>query len=40
MMVEFAVPLNGNNVRTAIVTAGSWAEPSAVAKKLRIDRLA
>jgi hypothetical protein len=37
---DVAAPLNGNNVRNAAVTAGSFAEPSAVAKKFRIERFA
>src|SRR5215471_19843785 len=40
MIVAIAAPLNDDNVRSAAVTAGSWAEPSAVEKKLRIERLA
>ena len=37
---DVAAPLNGNNVRSAAVTAGSFAEPNAVAKKFRIERFA
>ena len=37
---DVAAPLNGNNVRNAAVTAGSFADPSAVAKKFRIERFA
>ena len=40
MTADVAAPLNGNNVRNAAVTAGSFAEPSAVAKKFRIERFA
>ena len=40
MTADVAVPLNGNNVRSAAVTAGSFAEPNAVAKKFRIERFA
>jgi hypothetical protein len=40
MIVDVAAPLNGNNVRNAAVTAGSFAEPSAVAKKFSIERFA
>ncbi|GMO44876.1 hypothetical protein TM233_65520 [Bradyrhizobium sp. TM233] len=40
MTVDVAAPLNGDNVRIAAVTTGSRADPSAVAKKLRIDRRA
>jgi hypothetical protein len=40
MMTDVAAPLNGDNVRSADVTADQRAEPSAVAKKFRIDRLA
>jgi hypothetical protein len=40
MIVDVATPLNGDNVRIAAMTTGSRAEPSAVAKKLRIDRRA
>src|SRR5690349_17169339 len=40
MIVAVAVPLKGDKVRSAVVSAGSPAEPSAVAKKLRIDRRA
>src|SRR3954468_9610921 len=40
MMVAVAAPVNGDNVRIAAATTGSRAEPSAVAKKLRIDRRA
>ena len=39
-MADVAAPLNGDNVRNADVTAGSKAEPRAVAKKFRIERLA
>ncbi|CCE06610.1 hypothetical protein BRAS3843_1750083 [Bradyrhizobium sp. STM 3843] len=38
--VAVAAPLNGDKVRIAAVTTGSRAEPSVVAKKLRIDRRA
>src|SRR3954470_2862506 len=38
--VDVAAPLNGDSVRIAAVTTGSRAEPSAVAKKVRIDRRA
>src|SRR4051795_2800895 len=38
--VDVAAPLNGDSVRIAAVTTGSRAEPSAVAKKLRMDRCA
>ena len=40
MIVDVAAPLNGDSARIAAVTTGSRAEPSAVAKKLRIDRRA
>src|SRR5690349_3288823 len=40
MTVDVAAPLNGDKVRIAATTTGSRAEPSAVAKKLRIDRRA
>ena len=40
MIADVAAPLNGNSVRSAAVTAGSFAEPSAVAKKFRIERFA
>jgi hypothetical protein len=40
MMDDVAAPLKPDNVRSADVTAGSWAEPTAVAKKFRIERLA
>ncbi|MGY3465702.1 hypothetical protein ACVW0I_002573 [Bradyrhizobium sp. LM6.11] len=40
MIVDVATPLNGDNVRIAAMTTGSRAEPSVVAKKLRIDRRA
>ena len=33
-------PLNGSKARNAPLTAGSFAEPSAVAKKFRIERFA
>jgi hypothetical protein len=37
---DVAAPLNGTSVRNAALTAGSYAEPSAVAKKFRIERFA
>src|SRR4051812_9086019 len=40
MIEDVAAPLNGSSVFSAIATAGSWEEPSAVAKKFRIDRFA
>src|ERR1700704_4655013 len=40
MIADVAAPLNGSNVFKATVTAGSWDEPSAVAKKFRIERFA
>ena len=40
MIVDVAAPLNGNNVRNAAATAESFAEPSAVAKKFKIERFA
>src|SRR6185369_8776307 len=40
MIADVAAPLNGNSVRSAAMTAGSCAEPSAVAKKFRIERFA
>ena len=40
MTVDVAAPVNGDSVRIAAITTGSRAEPSAVAKKLRIDRRA
>src|SRR3954453_16355711 len=40
MIVDVAAPLNGAKARIAAMTTGSRAEPSAVARKLRIDRRA
>src|SRR5262245_1748717 len=40
MTVAVAAPLNVDKVRNAAITTGSRAEPSAVAKKLRIERRA
>ncbi|MEY9283040.1 hypothetical protein ABIA03_004232 [Bradyrhizobium yuanmingense] len=40
MTVAVAAPLNGDTVRIAAITTGSRAEPSAVAKKFRIERRA
>ena len=37
---DVAAPLNGNSVRKAALTAGSCADPSAVAKKFRTERFA
>jgi hypothetical protein len=35
-----AAPLNGTSVRNVSVTVGSFDDPSVVAKKFRIERLA
>src|SRR3979490_221800 len=40
MIADVAAPLNGSNVFKATVTARSWDEPSAVAKKFRIEGFA
>jgi hypothetical protein len=40
MIPDVAAPLKGSSVRSAALTAGSCAEPSAVAKKFRIERFA
>ena len=40
MTADVTAPLNGSKARNAPLTAGSFAEPSAVAKKFRIERFA